>query len=240
MKKILFSLPCAGGRAANYDIWKSHINFELINIEYPGHWGRWGETACTNINDLVEDVTRQISDRVEDTQGMGIFLIGHSMGALIAWLVAQSLKAKKNILLEGIIIAAMLSPDQLDSLNSIPLTAEADIKEFLHRIRQVPDNILNSAFFNSYFFPAIESDFRIFRECVEKTGEFRKMDVSCLVLYGTQDPIINMNHLTSWNNYAESVIYSKIDGDHFFIYDSAQIKKICCSVNNFINNYHIK
>ena len=63
MKKILFSLPCAGGRAANYDIWKSHINFELINIEYPGHWGRWGETACTNINDLVEDVTRQISDR---------------------------------------------------------------------------------------------------------------------------------------------------------------------------------
>lgn len=68
-----------------------------------------GETACTNINDLVEDVTRQISDRVEDTQEMGIFLIGHSMGALIAWLVAQSLKAKKNILLEGIIIAAMLS-----------------------------------------------------------------------------------------------------------------------------------
>src|SRR5262249_31116493 len=88
----LFCLPFAGGNKYAFREFEKlsppYLNF--IPIEYPGRGSRSNEPLLGDIGYLADDVFVQI-ERAIGSRPYSIY--GHSMGALLAYLVARKLLA---------------------------------------------------------------------------------------------------------------------------------------------------
>lgn len=232
MKKVVFTLPCAGGSSYNYSRWKLDGDVQLINVEYPGHWTRWEEKLPFDYISLLDDIERQILDYVCLYGNLDIYICGHSMGALLACLLSQKSGVKEWI--KGIIVIAMVAPSKAIELEFENLTDIADINFFLSENRRVPDKILKSDFFVENMLEPIISDFRIFNKMVNEYGNFKKLNVPCLVMYSEEDPLIKSKDIGAWGEYFDNIKYSKFSGNHFFLFKSHYIPKVCSEINEFI------
>lgn len=234
MNRVVFSLSCAGGRASNYDPWKKKVDFTMVNLEYPGHWERWEECLCDDYIYIIEDLESKILDYIRVNPVKDIYLLGHSLGALFAWLIADRLSMKANV--DGIIILAMAAPSRLKKLIFKNLEDVDDIKRFLKDIRQVPEKTLSSNFFMENMFPAIVNDFRLYNKVASSQNIFNKLNIPCLVLYSNEDPIIEVEDVFAWGEYTKQIEYGEMTGNHFFPYSSAQMPIVCERITRFVNS----
>src|SRR6185369_7818116 len=95
MSKIkLFCLPYAGGSSMVFHKWKKYLNseIELRAIELAGRGRRIHESMYQDRAEAVEDVFQLIKDEIRQSP---YALLGHSMGSLIAYEVAQKIRANK-------------------------------------------------------------------------------------------------------------------------------------------------
>lgn len=232
---MLVMLPCAGGCAANYSKYKKYLD-EVIVYEYPGHWTRYDEPLKSSMKSLAETISEEIVFLHDNSK---IFLFGHSMGGLTAWYVAKILQ-QKNISIAGLFIAACYTPCWGARLTEL-IKSDADIKSFLKKIRQVPEKILDSYFFDENLLPVIRNDFRIIQEQkMDDQSELfqtnRLLSVPIICFCGTNDPIVNCADMEQWKDFTNNQfeIYSCM-GDHFFVYDDDNIQFICKTISKVIS-----
>src|SRR5689334_10414639 len=91
----LFCLPYAGGSALVYKDWKQFFpaSIELVPIEYSGHGKRSNQPLYKDVNAAIDDIYGIISKSIID--GLPYAIYGHSMGAMLAYEVAQRLRDNK-------------------------------------------------------------------------------------------------------------------------------------------------
>ena len=91
-KVKVYCLPYAGGSASIYFDWKRKYGAvaEIIPIEYSGHGSLYGEPLYETADEVADDICRRICN--ENPQNY--ILYGHSMGSVIALLVAIRLEKK--------------------------------------------------------------------------------------------------------------------------------------------------
>lgn len=246
---MLLMLPCAGGCAANYSKYKKYLD-EVIVYEYPGHWTRYDEPLKSSMKSLAEAIAEEI---IFSHYSSKIFLFGHSMGGLVAWYIAKNLQ-QRNVNIAGLFIAACHTPRQradfFPKSNDAPpqvtenitelVKSDEEIKAFLKKIRQVPEKILDSYFFDKNLLPVIRNDFRIIQEQTDDQFELfknnRLLSVPIICFSGTNDPIVNCADMEQWKNFTDNqfAIYSCI-GDHFFVYDDENIQFVCKTISRVIS-----
>ena len=81
----LFSVPYAGGNSWAYRLLDAHLpaGVRLEGLELPGRGRRSREPLCSSLDELADDLFRQLRPRI----GAGRYaLFGHSMGALLVFL----------------------------------------------------------------------------------------------------------------------------------------------------------
>ncbi len=79
----LFCVPCAGHGASLYCAWPRYLppDVEVWALQPPGRENRLDEPAFTEIAPLVDDAANAMSPLLDRPYA----LVGHSMGALIAF-----------------------------------------------------------------------------------------------------------------------------------------------------------
>lgn len=219
---MVIILPCAGGSASNYGKYKAHLN-DLLIYEYPGHWSKYEEPLETSVEQVVGSLLEMIRIKSEKK----VTILGHSMGGLIAWKLAQRL-TEEGTNVAGLYIAACCPPQVYPEFIE-NIRDDEDIKALLKNIRQVPDKVLTSSFFNEDLLPIIRNDFILVRDFLdsfymEKCEPFQ-FPITCL--YGDNDPIIEPSILSGWKKYTDKkVTYISFPGDHFFMHDKENVSKI--------------
>ena len=219
---MVIILPCAGGSASNYGKYKAYLN-DLLIYEYPGHWSRYEEPLGSS----VEQVVGSLLERIRNENEKKVDILGHSMGGLIAWKLAQRL-TEEGMSVNGLYVAACSPPHVYPEFIE-KIRGDEDIKILLKNIRQVPDRVLTSDFFNEELLPVIRNDFILVRDfldsfCVEKC-EPLKFPITCL--YGDDDPVIEPDVLSGWKKYTDKTVTCvSFPGDHFFVYDKENVSKI--------------
>lgn len=229
---ILLALPCAGGSAANYHKWQNYLKCKLMPIEYSGHWSRYEEPLDANIMQLVNDVIKQILSNI----GMNnnVYIFGHSMGGLVGWMLCDILQNKYQFNVKGLFISSAWAPSEVN--DSIFLgTDDNSIKQFLSEIRQVPDKILESDFFHDNLLPMIRNDFRILSDFKWK-NEVSKVKAPIICFGGTKDPLVKNEDLKKWRSFSEAgdekeFMTIMFPGDHFYLYEKDNYKKMCIYIN---------
>ena len=227
---MLVVLPCAGGCAMNYSRYERDVD-DTIVYEYPGHWSKYDEPLILTAEALADKITLDILKWCENTTN-NFYILGHSMGGLLAWTVASKLICQgANV--DGVIIAAS-APKGTGIGLFYEIRDDDGIKEFLKKIRQISEKVLCSDFFNEELLPIIRTDFNIVRELLMSyEKENKKIDIPITCLYGTEDPLVDKTEMVYWRQYTNgNVKLVECEGDHFFVSEENCVKIVCNEIGS--------
>ena len=129
MSKKLITFPCAGGNANNFNKIIKNLDCKIYSMEYSGHWTRYEERMYASMEDCIESLYSEIEEIVTETDD--IFLLGHSMGPIVAYEIAVRL-LDHGFSVKALFLLACMPPDEID-YQKITFENNDGIKKFLDR-----------------------------------------------------------------------------------------------------------
>ena len=222
--------PCAGGNAQNYRRFSNDIQAEVVRIEYSGHWSRYNEPVYDSFEDMISDVKGYIKKKISLHDHL--FLFGHSMGACVAFEIAKQL-IQENYDVKCLMISACAPVHEMNWAE-IDVKSEIDVKKFLNRIRQVPEKVLNSSFFEDNLLHPIQNDFRILANYIKSYRSDRPINCPIVCFQGRDDILIN--NMSGWKSCTtKEIIVHTFPGGHFYFYEKNNYRAISKHINDIIS-----
>ena len=214
-RKYLFCFHHAGGSAACYRSWMGMVkNVEVIPYELPGNGARLDEKFCFQIRNVVNEATQEIVNIAHDKE---IYLFGHSMGAVIAFLGCSLLEHRYEIYPKLLIVAGRHAPqDILDEPFRAARGMEKLEKE-MRRLGGTPEEVFECDDVKNFFLTKVMNAYRL-NESFKYDGE--KVKAPIVAHYGTLDTDATKEMTKEWQNVTTGVFSMKeFGGGHFFPID---------------------
>lgn len=211
----LFLLPFAGGSSYSYKEFTKYESekLKLSPLELPGRGKRIRENLMTDVHELVDDIFKQISTKLEKPY----MIYGHSMGTLLTFLLTK--KIIKNGLNPPLwlFLTGSVGPSVIENRKTKYHLLPAG--DFMNKVKQLgglPDEILTHPELLEFYSPILRADF----EVVEKYQHHSTipMNIPIDVTIGTQDEA-SWEDAEKWQlETLEPLSLNQYQGNHFFIY----------------------
>lgn len=235
MKKLkLFCIPYAGGSASIYHKWKKYFEdyVDIYPIELAGRGRRFGETPYSDLNDIVDDAYDNIKYMINDGPYM---ILGHSMGALIAFELIYKIKEKGD----NVPIHTYFSGKGAPQINSYEdRICHLPDKEFMEEVFSLggtPKELLQEKELLELFTRILRADY----EAIENYKYIDRLDKFefPISIFNGRDDKLTRKKIVNWNIHTkkECRIYN-FEGGHFFIND--KIKELSDIINRDVNEYY--
>ena len=213
----LFIFPYAGGSPAAFGKWTAG-NIETHIAHYPGRGSRFNEPAIKRLDVLVENLSREIQPLLDKP----FALFGHSMGGLVAFELARSLRRLSLPRPTRLFISACAAPQFPDPNPPIHALPDDEFLEALKKFNGISAEILNQPEALALLLPILRADF----EAVE-TYRFDSneppLDIPITAFGGLDDERLSREGLEGWASRAESRFEAHFfPGGHFFINDAKE------------------
>lgn len=211
----LFCFPAAGANANSYLPWSVALPsfIEAFAIQLPGRGERFHEKPDVDMRGLVAELThasRALRDRP-------FIFLGHSLGTLIAFELARTLRRNGERLPMHFYAVAHRAP-QIPETG--PLAHQFPDQEFLERLRQLGGSgpeILAERELMELLLPTIRADF-----AMDETYSYtEEPPLTCPVTAwgGSEDAELSREDLALWQHQTASAFELQMfEGDHFFIH----------------------
>jgi medium-chain acyl-[acyl-carrier-protein] hydrolase len=212
----LFCFPYAGGGTLSYRQWAAHLpDLEITLVRLPGRERRLSEPPLTKLDALVKTLAAEILPYCDRP----FAFFGHSMGGLIAFELARSLRRCDHPQPVHLLLSGCRAP-HLPSLHlPIHSLSDADFIQELRRYNGTPEAVLTNAELMQFFLPTLRADFTLI-ETYCHTAE-PPLDRPITVFGGLQDAEINPEDLEAWRAYTtENFVRHLLPGDHFFMHSA--------------------
>ena len=226
----LVCLPFAGGGSAPYYRWRRHVPawIELAPVTLPGHDGRLAEPPLTDLRTLVE----LLVDDLQPTLDKPFVLLGHSMGAWLAFEMARELRRRSARSPELLVVAANRAPHV--HLADSPIHGLPD-QEFLdvlgRRYGGIPPAVSASPELLQLLMPALRADIQMI-ERYQFVDE-PPLETEILALGGIDDPVVSAAQLEGWRHHTSLACSARLlPGGHFFLFDAGSNSRSGTSVQS--------
>lgn len=207
----LFALPCAGASATMYLRWRRALPawITLTPLELPGRGSRLGEPYVLDFDQLVTQLTRECVP-----QGRFV-LFGHSMGALLAWGMAQRWREQGRPLPLALFVSGCAAPSQRDATRYIAAGDDAALIADLHKHGGTPDAVFDSPELLRITLDTLGADYRVCESFNAQAAAALPLPIH--VFAGLDDDIAPAR-IAAWRQ-ASSRAFSQdwFAGGHFFI-----------------------
>ena len=212
----LFCFPFAGGSAVAFRDWSNALpaDIEVCGVQLPGRESRFKEEPYTRIDDLVRDVAGALSRRTE----VPFAFFGHSMGALVAFVLARELRRRHQTGPELLMVSGRRAPQRPDPDPPIHALPE---HEFLDEIRQLngtPEAVFQNEELLQLLIPVLRADFAV---C--ETYEYQEEEpLTCPIAAfgGIHDPDVSREDIAAWSHQTRGLFNLQMfPGDHFYLLD---------------------
>lgn len=215
MNKInLLCIPYSGGSKYSFSpLLKStpgHLN--PIVLELPGRGGRSKEKLLDDIKKMELDIFEHALKYVNTPYA----LYGHSMGGLLAYLLARNIVRNKLNRPIYLFITGTIGPS-VGYRHSYHNLSKKDFLEQIRKYKGMPDEILNNEEMMDFFEPIMRSDFKAAETYTyEATAP---LDIPISVVIGDEEDM-EYEDVEAWAKESiASVEISKLPGNHFFIFE---------------------
>lgn len=210
----LFCFPFAGGGASFFRGWQAALGseFEVIPALLPGRESRLNEPPEESFDALVENLTAALRGKLD-----GPFaFFGHSMGAVLAFEVARSLRESGGPLPGALFVSGARAPQfRLDHRPGPDPDDEALIEQ-LKLIHAGAGGLSEAAEALRPLLPALRADARAYRHYVYQPG--KPLPCSIHAYGGTEDPQVTQDHLRAWQAQTSGPFSLRLfAGGHFFL-----------------------
>ena len=210
----LFCFPYAGGSSAIFRSWSRviHRDIEVVPAVLPGREFRLREPSFTQLEPLVEALTREIFSLLDRP----FAFLGHSMGALISYELARRLRSERSLETDHLFISGRRAPQLPERDPEIHTLPDAEFVAEVQRLNGTPKEVLEHAELMELLIPMLRADFSICRTYNFVPGPQLKCSITAIG--GTEDDTATQAKLEGWCELtAGRCRVRMLEGDHFFI-----------------------
>ena len=215
----LFCLAHSGGSAVVFRQWLDWLPqwVELVAVELGGRGTRMQEPAATDLREaaaaLVPDILT-LADRP-------FALFGHSMGALIAFELAQQLR-RYGQAPACAFLAACPAPHQIARRRQLHRLPDGELIREIRRLNGTPRGVLDDPDMRRLVLRILRADLTMFETYVAEPGAM--LDCDILALCGAADASVSEAEIVQWAAYSRAAFaVEHFPGDHFFVQSAAPL-----------------
>lgn len=211
----LICLPFAGGNKYSYRplFTESSAIFNAVTLEYPGRGTRIFEELTSDIDKLVDDLFNQL----KPVLSKGNYAIyGHSLGGLLAYLLAVKIRESKAELPKHIFITGASGPSAPSRLaKKFHLYPHKEFIDEVIILGGMPDEILQDPGMLEFLEPILRNDFKVSETYVYQAAA--PINIPFTVITGIDEDLTAEEVLLWQNESIPAVDFIQLEGDHFFI-----------------------
>jgi len=190
------------------------VEVTLTTVKLPGRESRYDEPRYVD----AEACVRGIADDLGDLLSRPHVLLGHSMGAMLAYSLAQRRIARGERAPEAVIVAAYRAPQLWGPLQDLHLGDDHRLAAELARYGGLPAEILSRPEWLELLMPIVRDDLRIcqsYRPSAEPP-----LPCPLHIFGGRNDPLTPLDTLVAWASHsAQPQPVRLFAGDHFLFRD---------------------
>ena len=219
MRARLLCFPHAGGGVAPFYRWSSWLppEIQLLPVKLPGREDRIREPAMDELPRLVE----AISDAIDPGLDGPFAVVGHSMGATIAFELARRRRRQAKRMPACLILAACPAPQLPQKAVPIHRLPDGEFLDKLHvRYQGIPAEVASQKDLMRLLLPTLRADFKLV-----ETYRYQPeppLDCPILALAGDEDQQVTMAEVSAWREQTSAAFSLRIfPGGHFFLHEAA-------------------
>ena len=212
----LFCLAHAGGGASMFRGWADSLppEVEVCPVQLPGRENRIMEPPF----DRLEPLVQALADAMDPYLSLPFALFGHSNGALIAFELARTLRARGRPGPVHLFASGRRAPDLPADRPPTHHLPEAEFLADLQELGGIPAELLEHRELLSLLVPTLRADVAIHETyvCAEQTP------LACpITAYGgLSDPKVRRPQLEAWARHtAGPFVVRMFPGGHFYLHD---------------------
>lgn len=217
----LFCFPHAGAGASAYRAWPAPLaadGFDVCPVQLPGRENRLGEPAHRAIEPLVEELVDGIAHHLDRPYA----LFGHSMGALVAFELARSLRQRGAALPWHLFASGRIAPQREDPRPKLHDLADAGLLARVMELGGVPSELRAAPELMAFQLPLLRADLAV-NENYRHSAE-SPLAVPITAFGGERDPKTDDAEIRGWAEQTSAGFTMRtLPGGHFFLHDSVQL-----------------
>jgi pyochelin biosynthetic protein PchC len=208
----LICFPHAGGAASFYGSWSRSLpsSVELLAVQYPGREDRIRDDRIDGMGRLA-DLVAEALEPLRD--GPPVALLGHSMGAGVAYEVACRLE-RRGRTPARLFVSGRPAPDR-QRRNAVHRASDEDLLTELRRLAPGNEILLDYPELAELMLPTVRSDFRLI-ESYEPCGAVLACPITAML--GDRDTEVAVSEAQGWRAFTRGGFTMKVfPGDHFYL-----------------------
>ncbi|MCX2953673.1 thioesterase II family protein [Lentzea sp. NEAU-D7] len=211
----LFCFPHAGASAAVYAGWRTAGNGDpaICPVQLPGRAARGRETPHHDPEALADDVISGLG--AELTGDYALF--GHSVGALVAYLVARRIVERGGQPPRHLFVSGRPAPQLPNTRRELRALPTDDLVGELRALGGLPDVLLKERSLLELFLPLLRADMSVNETYRHVPGP--PLPIPLTVFGGTDDPRAEHAELAAWQELSADSALVTYPGGHFYLED---------------------
>lgn len=218
----LFCLPHSGAAASTYRAVQDQLpGVEVWAVQLPGREGRLRDPAYRHHREAIPAIVEAMLPHLD--QPYAIF--GHSMGALLGYLVTKELEARGVERLPELLVASGTGSPSLPRPPEATGVGEFPDDRFIEALRKLdgtPSAVLDEPELLALLMPILRADFNLVDSYQHAPGT-PKLKTPILVLAGAGDAMCTENAVGAWGDLTEQFLGAEIfPGGHFYLQNESR------------------
>lgn len=218
---ILYAIPYAGGHSLVYRNLQQLLQPKIIlhPLDLSGHGRRSREPLISDLEKIADDLFFQIKNDLNNQYA----IFGHSMGSLLAYLVARRIVSANLPLPKQLFCSGRGAPSVLAAELATPppkhTLSKTDFWNYIDSFGGIPPELKAQRELMDYFEPVLRADIKAL-ECYKYQPPYQPLPLPITVFYGLDDPEINNQSLLPWEIESQTgVNFCPVTGGHFGIFE---------------------
>jgi pyochelin biosynthetic protein PchC len=185
-------------------------------LVYPGREVRVAEAAIIDMQELVETIGSVLAPALDEPA----ILLGHSMGAAVAFEVTRELDWLRPGCVGHLVVSGRAGPSSHERRTEVGPPTDDELVAGLRRLGGTPPEILDSPDMLDLLLPPMRADYGLLARYEPRWLPPLAIPITALV--GDEDPTVGIDQVSAWAEVCDEAFSARlVHGGHFYLQSSA-------------------